>query len=218
MWKQSSLLHLVSVLEIERLLKSFVMSIDFFLWFITKDRLNYCWIVSTSKSCWGHLSCGCWAVTGSVMGCPVRLQFRCGPPSLSWSWSCGLPGPSGCHPVLLHCWAQGQLQRDLFQPRRGALLASWESPSVFSFFLVCLPMPCVTRAKVPAVMHCTCPKGCGQLYRNWEARVWKEWSLSRVDFVMQRAVTKQSEFKLRARGIYLTWRAPKRGVFLTKFL
>lgn len=106
----------------------------FFLWFITKDRLNYCWIVSTSKSCWGHLSCGCWAVTGSVMGCPVRLQFRCGPPSLSWSWSCGLPGPSGCHPVLLHCWAQGQLQRDLFQPRRGALLASWESPSVFSFF------------------------------------------------------------------------------------
>lgn len=138
MWKQSSSLHLVSALEIERLLKIFVMSMVFFLLIYNKRqtrllldcecshvplRLPVPWVLGSDRA---------------VMGCPVRLQFRCGPPSLSpslpCSWSCGLPAPSGCHPVLLHCWAQGQLQRDLFQPCRGALLASWESPSIFFFF------------------------------------------------------------------------------------
>lgn len=187
MWKQSSSLHLVSALEIERLLKIFVMSmVFFFFWFITKDRLDYCWIVSTPMSHWGCLSCGCWAVTGLwwdvQSGCSSGVGL---PPSLPLSPA---PGPVGCQlllaATLCSCIAE---HKDSFRgvcsnPAEVHCLPAGNLPPFFLFFLMCLPMPCVTRTEVPAGMHCTCPKGCGQLYRNSEVHVWKAWSLSRVGF------------------------------------
>lgn len=223
MWKQSSSLHLVSALEIERLLKISVMSmVFFFFWFITKDRLDYCWIVSTPMSHWGCLSCGCWAVTGLwwdvQSGCSSGVGL---PPSLPLSPA---PGPVGCQlllaATLCSCIAE---HKDSFReicssPAEVHCLPAGNLPLFFLFFWCVFPCPVSQEqkyllectARVPkAVGSCTGTQKC-TFGRNGLCHVW--------DFVMQRAVTKQSEFKLRARGIYLTWRAPKRGVFNKTFV
>lgn len=138
--------------------------------------------------------CGCWGWHGS--NGMLRLQFRCGAPSL-----------------LL-----AALRAPEHKDTSGGVCSSWEFPSVFlvgfvclflyfSLFLVCLPMPCVPRTKVPAGMHCSVPKAVGSCteLRRVGLGNWEEWALSRGGFYNGKSWNfKQSELKLGARGIYLT--------------
>lgn len=167
-------------------------------WFIAKDRLHFCWTVS--------IPCPSVGAGGgmAVMGCS------------GCSSGVGLPPCSWLPSVLL------SIRTPLagFVPAGNSPLYFWLGLFVcffiFLFFLVCLPMPCVPRTKVPAGMHCSVPKAVGSCteLRRVGLGNWEEWALSRGGFYNGKSWNfKQSELKLGARGIYLTWKAPKRGDF-----
>lgn len=130
----------------------------FFLWFITKDRLNYCWIVSTSKSCWGHLSCGCWVCNG--MSSQAAVQVWASLPLLVlvlWvARSFWLPP---CAPTLLST----RTTSEGFVPTPQRCTACQLGISLCFFFFFWFVFPCPVSQEQKYLLSCTArvPKAVG---------------------------------------------------------